>query len=25
VRRSRFYTAVTASKAYNVYTWFRPD
>jgi hypothetical protein len=25
VRRSRFYHAVTASKAYNVYTWFRPD
>ena len=25
VRRSRFYQAVTASKAYNVYTWFRPD
>ena len=25
VRRSRFYSAVTASKAYNVYTWFRPD
>jgi uncharacterized protein (TIGR03546 family) len=25
VRRSRFYNAVTASKAYNVYTWFRPD
>jgi uncharacterized protein (TIGR03546 family) len=25
VRRSRFYTAVTASKAYNVYTWFRPE
>jgi len=24
VRRSRFYNAVTASKAYNVYTWFRP-
>jgi len=25
VRRSRFYNAVTATKAYNVYTWFRPD
>jgi uncharacterized protein (TIGR03546 family) len=25
VRQSRFYQAVTASKAYNVYTWFRPD
>ena len=25
VRRSRFYNAVTASKAYNVYTWLRPD
>jgi uncharacterized protein (TIGR03546 family) len=25
VRRSRFFQAVTASKAYNVYTWFRPD
>ncbi|HZO19778.1 MAG TPA: TIGR03546 family protein [Gemmatimonadaceae bacterium] len=25
VRRSRFYQAVTASKAYNVYTWFRAD
>ena len=25
VRRSRFYNAVTASKAYNVYTWFRAD
>jgi uncharacterized protein (TIGR03546 family) len=25
VRRSRFYQVVTASKAYNVYTWFRPD
>jgi uncharacterized protein (TIGR03546 family) len=25
VRRSRFYNAVTASKAYNVYTWFRPE
>ena len=25
VRRSRFYNAVTASRAYNVYTWFRPD
>jgi uncharacterized protein (TIGR03546 family) len=25
VRRSRLYNAVTASKAYNVYTWFRPD
>jgi len=25
VRRSRFYKAVTASKAYNVYTWFRPE
>ena len=24
VRRSRFYTAVTASRAYNVYRWFRP-
>ena len=25
VRQSRFYNAVTASKAYNVYTWFRAD
>jgi uncharacterized protein (TIGR03546 family) len=25
VRQSRFYRAVTASKAYNVYTWFRAD
>ncbi|HUF25504.1 MAG TPA: TIGR03546 family protein [Gemmatimonadaceae bacterium] len=25
VRQSRFYRAVTASKAYNVYTWFRPQ
>jgi uncharacterized protein (TIGR03546 family) len=25
VRRSRFYNAITASKAYNVYTWFRAD
>jgi uncharacterized protein (TIGR03546 family) len=25
VRRSRFYQAVTASKAYNVYTWFSTD
>jgi uncharacterized protein (TIGR03546 family) len=25
VRRSRLYNAITASKAYNVYTWFRPD
>ncbi|HKG91782.1 MAG TPA: TIGR03546 family protein, partial [Gemmatimonadaceae bacterium] len=25
VRRSRFYRAVTASKAYNVYRWFRPE
>ena len=25
VRQSRFYRAVTASKAYNVYTWFRPE
>ena len=25
VRQSRFYKAVTASKAYNVYSWFRPD
>jgi uncharacterized protein (TIGR03546 family) len=25
VRRSRFYQAVTASKAYNVYKLFRPD
>ena len=24
VRRSRFYKAVTASQAYNVYRWFRP-
>ena len=24
VRQSRFYRAVTASRAYNVYTWFRP-
>ena len=25
VRTSRFYKAVTASKAYNVYRWFRPE
>ena len=25
VRRSRFYRAVTASQAYNVYRWFRPE
>jgi uncharacterized protein (TIGR03546 family) len=25
VRQSRFYKTVTASKAYNVYRWFRPD
>jgi uncharacterized protein (TIGR03546 family) len=25
MRQSRFYQAVTASKAYNVYSWFRPD
>lgn len=25
IRRSRFYQAVTASKAYNVYSWFRPE
>ena len=25
VRRSRFYQALTASKAYNVYRWFRPE
>ena len=25
VRQSRFYQAVTASKAYNVYRWFRPE
>lgn len=25
VRRSRFYRAVTASRAYNVYSWFRPE
>ena len=25
VRQSRFYQAVTASKADNVYSWFRPD
>jgi len=25
VRRSRLYQAVTASKLYNVYTWFRPE
>lgn len=25
VRQSKFYKAVTASKAYNVYTWFRPE
>lgn len=25
VRRSRFYQAVSASKAYNVYRWFRPE
>lgn len=25
VRQTRFYQAVTASRAYNVYTWFRPD
>jgi uncharacterized protein (TIGR03546 family) len=24
IRRSRFYTAVSASRAYNVYRWFRP-
>jgi uncharacterized protein (TIGR03546 family) len=24
VQRSRFYQAITASKAYNVYRWFRP-
>lgn len=25
IRRSRFYQGVTASKAYNVYSWFRPE
>lgn len=25
VRRSKLYTVVTASKAYNVYRWFRPE
>ncbi|MGQ0713659.1 MAG: TIGR03546 family protein [Gemmatimonadaceae bacterium] len=25
IRRTRFYNAVTASRAYNVYTWFRAD
>ena len=25
VRQSRFYKTVTASKAYNVYRWFRPE
>ena len=25
VRRSKFYRAVTASQAYNVYRWFRPE
>lgn len=25
VRQSRFYRAITASKAYNVYRWFRPE
>ena len=25
VRRSRFYQALTASQAYNVYRWFRPE
>lgn len=25
VRHSKFYKAVTTSKVYNVYTWFRPD
>lgn len=25
VRRSRFYQTITASKAYNVYRWFRPE
>ena len=25
VRRSRLYQTVTASKAYNVYTWFKPE
>ena len=25
VRGSRFYRAVTTSKVYNIYTWFRPD
>lgn len=25
VRKSKFYRAVTTSKVYNVYTWFRPD
>jgi uncharacterized protein (TIGR03546 family) len=24
IRRSRVYTAVSASRAYNVYRWFRP-
>jgi uncharacterized protein (TIGR03546 family) len=25
VRQSKFYKAVTTSKVYNVYSWFRPD
>ena len=25
VRRSKFYHALTTSKVYNIYTWFRPD
>jgi hypothetical protein len=25
VRQSRFYKAVTASQAYNVYRWFSPE
>jgi uncharacterized protein (TIGR03546 family) len=25
VRRSKLYRAVTASQAYNVYRWFRPE
>jgi uncharacterized protein (TIGR03546 family) len=25
VKRTRFYQAVTASRAYNVYRWFRPE
>ena len=25
VRRSKFYKAVTGSKVYNIYTWFRPE